>query len=154
VVTLLLIIHSLLAVGLLGALTHQAISVWWPATRRTGSFVSGLRSVPSMSYTNAIVLLFCLTMIPGSIVYAEYRIVVRVMLQDYRMYVPEGAFELKEHLVAIGLGLLPAYWYYWKQPAVKDRASTRAIVTTLLAVIVWYSFLTGHVLNNIRGFGS
>jgi diacylglycerol kinase len=37
---------------------------------------------------------------------------------------------------------------------VKDRASTRAIVTTLLAVIVWYSFLVGHVLNNIRGFGS
>jgi len=57
VVTLLLIIHSLLAVALLGALTHQAISVWWPATRRTGSFVSGLRSVPSMSYTNAIILL-------------------------------------------------------------------------------------------------
>src|SRR3979411_2041473 len=102
----------------MGALTPQAISVWWPATKRTGSFVSGLRSVPSMYYNNAIILLFCLTMIPGAIVYAEYRILVRVMLQDYRMYGPEGAFELKEHVVAIGLGLLPAHGDYWKQPGV------------------------------------
>ncbi|HEY2136857.1 MAG TPA: hypothetical protein VGH49_13275, partial [Xanthobacteraceae bacterium] len=113
-----------------------------------------LRSVPSMSYTNAIVVLFCLTMIPGSIVYTEYRLVVRVMLQDYRLHVPEGAFELKEHMIAIGLGLLPAYWYYWKQRAAKDYVWTRAVVTTLLAVIVWYAFIVGHVLNNIRGFGS
>ena len=79
---------------------------------------------------------------------------VRTTLQDFRLYVPEGALELKEHVVAIGLGLLPGYWYYWKQPAAKERASTRTIVTVLLAVIVWYGFLTGHVLNNIRGFGS
>ena len=153
-VTLLLIVHSLLAVALLGALTHQAISVWWPATRRTGSFVSGLRSVPSMSYTNAIILLFCLTMIPGAIVYAEYRIVVRVMLQDYRMYVPEGAFELKEHLVAIGLGLLPFYWYLWKNARNAAYASARKWLTVVLAAICWYAFLTGHVVNNVRGFGS
>jgi hypothetical protein len=37
---------------------------------------------------------------------------------------------------------------------VKEKAATRAIVTTLIAVIVWYSFIVGHVLNNIRGFGS
>jgi hypothetical protein len=154
VFSLLLIIHSLAAVALLGALTHQAISVWWPARQRTGSFVSGLRSVPSMTYTNAIVVLFVITAILGSIIYTEYRTTIRVVLQDYRMHVPEGAFELKEHVVAIGLGLLPAYWYYWKPPLAKDHAVTRAIVTTLLTTIVWYGFLTGHVLNNIRGFGS
>ena len=148
----LLIVHSLLAVGLLGALTHQTISVWWPARTRTGSFVSGLRSVPSMSYTNAIIILFILTAIVGSIIYTEYRLTIRTTLQDYRMRVPEGAFELKEHVAAIGFGLLPAYWYYWKQA--KEHARTRAVVTALLAAIVWYSFLTGHVLNNIRGFGS
>lgn len=150
----LLIVHSLAAVALLGALTHQAISVLWPARKRTGSFISSVRSVPSMTYTNAIVVMFVVTAILGSIIYTEYRLSIRVTLRDYRLYVPEGAFELKEHVVAIGLGLLPAYWYYWKQPFANDHVRTRAIVTCLLAAIVWYSFLTGHVVNNIRGFGS
>jgi hypothetical protein len=154
VISFLLILHSLSAVALLGALTHQAISVWWPARQRTGSFVSSLRSVPSMTYTNAVIVLFASTAILGSIVYPEYRLSIRVTLQDYRLHVPEGAFELKEHFISIGLGLLPAYWYYWRHAGAKDRTSTRAIVTTLLAAIVWYGFLTGHVLNNIRGFGS
>jgi hypothetical protein len=153
-ISFLLIVHSLAAVTLLGALTHQTISVWWPARARTGSFVSSLRSVPSMTYSNAIIILYVLTAFLGSLVYPEYRLNVRVMLQDFRLHVPEGAFELKEHLISIGLGLLPAYWYYWKYPGAKEAAATRAIVTGLLAAIVWYAFLTGHVLNNIRGFGS
>jgi hypothetical protein len=27
-------------------------------------------------------------------------------------------------------------------------------VTALLAFICWFNFLVGHVLNNVRGFGS
>jgi len=154
VFSFLLIIHSLLAVTLLGALTHQTISVWWPVAKRTGSFISSVRSVPSMTYTNAVIVLYLVTAVFGAWIYTEYRLSIRVTLQDYRMHVPEGAFELKEHVVTIGLGLLPAYWYYWRQPADAAHARTRAIVTALLAAIVWYSFLTGHVLNNIRGFGS
>jgi hypothetical protein len=153
VFTVLLIIHSLLAVTLLGALTHQAISVWWPATKRTGSFVSSVRSVPSMSYTNAVIVLYIVTALFGAWIYSEYRITVRITLQDYKLRAPEGAFELKEHVAAIGLALLPAYWYYWGRPLAEGYARTRAIITSLLAAIVWYSFLTGHVLNNIRGFG-
>ncbi|HLH88279.1 MAG TPA: hypothetical protein VKX28_07455 [Xanthobacteraceae bacterium] len=153
-ITFLLIIHSLAAVTLLGALTHQTISVLWPARQRTGSFVSSLRSVPSMTYTNAIIVLYVLTAIVGSLVYPEYRLSVRTTLHDFRLYGPEGAFELKEHMISIGLGLLPAYWYYWKYAGAKEQAATRTIVTGLLAAIVWYGFLTGHVLNNIRGFGS
>ena len=30
----------------------------------------------------------------------------------------------------------------------------RTVLTTLIAVAVWWSFLTGHIINNIRGFGS
>jgi len=154
VFSFLLITHGLCAVLLLGALTHQAISVLWPARQRTGSFVSSVRSVPSATYTNAIIVMFVVTAILGAIVYTEYRITVRIMLQDYRLHGPEGAFELKEHVLAIGLGLLPAYWYYWRPALAKEYATTRAIVTSMLTVIVWYSFLTGHVLNDIRGFGS
>jgi hypothetical protein len=154
VFSLLLIIHGLLAVALLGALTHHTISVLWPARQRTGSFVSSLRSVPSTTYTNAIIVLFIATAILGSIIYTEYRVSIRSTLRDYRLYVPEGAFELKEHFLSIGLGLLPAYWYYWRPAPAKDFARTRVIVTALLAAIVWYAFITGHVLNDVRGFGS
>ena len=121
---------------------------------RTGSFVSSLRSVPSMTYTNAVIVMFVVTAIIGSIIYTEYRLSIRVTLQDYRMHVPEGAFELKEHVISIGLGLLPAYWFYWRPANAKAHATTRAIVTALLAAIAWYGFLTGHVLNDIRGFGA
>jgi len=154
VFSFLLIIHGLAAVALLGALTHQTISVLWPARARTGSFVSSLRSVPSMTYTNAIIALFVATAVMGSIIYPEYRLNIRPTLQDYRMHGAEGAFELKEHVISIGLGLLPAYWFYWRPANAKAHAATRAIVTALLATIVWYGFLTGHVLNDIRGFGA
>jgi hypothetical protein len=153
-ITTLLIIHGLMAVALLGALTHQAISVWWPAAKRTGSFVGSVRAVSSTSYTNAIIVLFLITASLGAVIYPAYRLGIRVVLQDYHLLVPEGAFELKEHVVTIGLGLLPAYWYFWRQPLAPDNARARAALTTLLAMIVWWSFLVGHVLNNIRGFGS
>ena len=62
-------------------------------------------------------------------------------------------FELKEHLVTIGLGLLPAYWYLWKNKA-PDYENARKWVTVVLAAFCWYAFLVGHVVNNVRGFGS
>src|SRR4026209_2695517 len=48
--TVLLIIHGLLAVALLGALSHQALSVWVRARRPAASFVARFRSVPGASY--------------------------------------------------------------------------------------------------------
>jgi hypothetical protein len=27
-------------------------------------------------------------------------------------------------------------------------------LTSLIALAVWWSFVTGHIINNIRGFGS
>jgi len=153
-ITFLLIIHALLAVTLLGAITHQTISLWWPARTRTGSFINSVRSVPSMSYVTAIVVLFLATATLGSIIYPAYRLGIRTVLQDYRMFAAEGSFELKEHFVAVGLGMLPAYWSIWRKPLAGDYPRTRAILTTVLAFIVWWAFLVGHVLNNIRGFGS
>jgi len=62
-----------------------------------------------------------------------------------------GVFEIKEHLIAIGLGLLPAYWLFWQQPLDSAAASARRALTWLLAFFVWWGFIVGHVLNNIRG---
>ena len=152
--TALLIIHGLLAVALLGAITHQAVSVWLPARKPAGSFVGRFRGVPGVSYANAVVVLYLITAVLGGIIYAEYRVSVRVVLEQLELWKTNGVFELKEHFAALGLGMLPAYWFYWRAPLAEEHARTRAVLTGLLAFIVWWNFLAGHILNNVRGFGS
>jgi hypothetical protein len=152
--TLLLIVHGLLAVALLGAITHQAASVWLPASRPAGGFIGRFRAVPGASYANAVVVLYLLAFLLGGIIYADYRIEVRTVVEQLGLWAQNGSFELKEHFAAIGLAILPAYWCYWRQPLSGEHARTRALLTALLAFIVWWNFLVGHILNNIRGFGS
>jgi hypothetical protein len=152
-VTALLIVHALCAVFMLGALTHQTLSVWWPPGPGERSFFASFRAVRSASYSNAIVVMFLATASLGAILYPSYRLAVRVVLEDLRLNWANGVFELKEHFVALGLGLLPAYWYYWREPAGANAIPIR-IITSMLAFIVWWGFIVGHVLNNIRGFGS
>ena len=150
----LLIVHGLLAVALLGAITHQAFSVAKavpvPAGQR--NFVTKFRSVSGASYTNAIVILFIVTSIGGALLYPQYRLDIRTALEDLNLRAANGAFEIKEHLAAIGLGLLPAYWFLWRQSAAADHLTARKYVTWILAFLVWWNFLVGHILNNIKGF--
>src|SRR5690242_8838691 len=120
----LLILHGLLAVTLLGALTHQALSVAPMATRGgPRSFLGRFRSVNSAAYATPIVVLFVLTAIGGSLLYPQYRTDVRPALEDLQLQYANGVFEIKEHLAAIGLGLLPAYWLLWQQPLAPEQAS-------------------------------
>jgi hypothetical protein len=151
-ITVLLIVHGLLAVTLLGAVTHQALSVTAGVSAvRPRSFVSRFRSVNPVAYANAVVVLFVITAIGGALLYPQYRIDVRPALEDMQMRAANGVFEIKEHLVAIGLGLLPTYWLFWRAPLAPEQSSARRYLTWLLAFIVWWSFLVGHVLNNIKG---
>ena len=152
--TVLLIVHGLLAVALLGAITHQAMSVWAPVRKPAGSFVGRFRAVPGTSYVNAIVVLYLLAFLLGGIIYADYRVEVRTVVEQLGLWPQNGVFELKEHFAAVGLAILPAYWHYWRQPLAEEHARTRALLTAMLAFIVWWNFLVGHILNNIRGFGS
>jgi len=151
----LLILHGLLAVGLLGAITHQALSVVpLAAAKGQRTFVDRFRGVNGPAYATPIVVLFVVTAIGGALLYPQYRIDVRPALEDMRNSAANGVFEIKEHLVAIGLGLLPAYWLVWRQPGNAQGAevvSARRGLTWLLAFFVWWGFLVGHVLNNIRG---
>jgi len=152
-IVFLLIVHSLLAVALLGAITHQTISAWAPASRAAASsFIVRMRAVPPTSYVNAVIVLYALTALLGAIIYPSYRLNVRIVLEQMQLYTPNGAFELKEHFVALGLGMLPAYWYFWRASQVAEYGRTRAVLTALLAFIVWWGFVVGHILNNIRGF--
>ena len=151
-IVVLLIVHGLLAVALLGAITHQAWSlVPRQAAAGTMSFVGRFRNVNSGAYATAIVVLFVVTAIGGGLLYPQYRLDVRTALEDQQMRAANGVFEIKEHLAAIGLGLLPTYWLFWRAPLASEQAAARRYLTWLLAFIVWWNFLVGHVLNNIKG---
>jgi hypothetical protein len=146
----LLISHGILAVFLLGAITHQALGAAWPVTKKGSGFFQSVRGVNGMSYTNAVIVLFVVTF---AIIYPTYRVSVRTVLQEYRDFKPEGMFEMKEHLLALALALLPIYWLFWHKASEANRVP-RTLVTSVIAVAVWWAFLTGHIINNIRGFGS
>ena len=151
-VTTLLILHALLSVALLGAITHQALSAYRrPAPAQ--SFVGRFTAVGGAHYTNAIIVMFLITALLGNLVYPQYRLDVRTALEDLNMRAANGIFEIKEHFAAIGMFMLPLYWFYWRTPLNPDYAAARRWLTTILAFIVWWNFLVGHILNNIKGFG-
>src|SRR6266436_9562126 len=141
--SILLIIHGILAVFLLGAITHQAVGVSCPVTKKASGFVNAVRGVNGMSYTNAVISLFVVTFLLGTIIYPTYRVNVRTILQEYRDFKPEGAFEMKEHLLALSLALLPIYWFFWRRASEANRVA-RAVLTCAIATAVWWGFLTGH----------
>jgi hypothetical protein len=152
--TALLIIHGLIAVALLGAITHQTLAAWASADARPASFLGRFRSVPSASFANAVVVLYAVSTLLGGIVYLYFRVDVRPELERAGHWHLLGFFDLKEHFAAIGLALLPAYWVCWRRPLADEPALTRTALTSILAFIVWWGFLCGHVANNIMGFGS
>ena len=109
----LLIVHGLLAVALLGAITHQAL---------------------------------------GAVIYTHYTISSRIAIIQLQLWKPYGLFEIKEHFAALGLAVLPAYWYFWRVPNAPGATSARGMLTAVLTFIVWWNFLIGHIINNLRGF--
>jgi hypothetical protein len=153
VATALLILHGLVAVALLGAITHQILGTWAPSSARPRSFFGRFRAVQPAGYASTIVVLYGCTALLGAVVYLYFKVDVQPDLERDRHWHALGFFDLKEDFVAIGLGLLPAYWTSWRGPA-DERGWSAAALTTILGIIVWWSFLVGHVVNDIRGFGA
>jgi hypothetical protein len=153
-ITALLILHGLIAVALLGAITHQLVSlVRGRATARNGTFVDRYTGVNQTTFTIAVACLYVAGITLGAIIYPSYRLNVRIPFEEMRLGWAVGLFELKEHFAGIGLGVLPFYVYVWRAEFAETHRRARLAMTMLLAGIVWWDFLVGHVLNNIRGFG-
>jgi len=153
VATALLILHGLVAVSLLGAITHQTLATCASPRAKPYSFFGRFRAVRGAGFTNAIVVLYLISWLLGAIVYLYFKVDVQPSLERDRHWHALGFFDLKEDFAAIGLGLLPAYWSCWRQPVDGRSHRIRTALTLLLAFIVWWAFLVGHIMNNIGGFG-
>ena len=102
--TILLIIHGLLAVALLGALTHQAVAVLMPVRQAAAAgFVTRFRAVPAAGYATAVCVLWILTFLMGAWIYTKYRIYVRIPIEQAGYWKTQGFFDLKEHVATLGL---------------------------------------------------
>ena len=154
----LLILHGLLAVGLLGALTHQLVSVLRGVQSAAAgrpvskaSFIGRYVAVGQGGFTIAVVVLYFFTFVLGGIIYPAYRIDVRIPFEEMSLIWAVGLFEIKEHWAGVGVGVLPLYAYVWRPQNTTSHNRDRVMVTVLLSLIVWVDFIAGHVLNNIRG---
>jgi len=149
--TSLLIVHGLISVALLGALTHQAFAIKGSDKKSHQTFVERYKGVDPSIYTTAICVLWVLTFLIGGWIYSKYRINIRIPLEQMGFMKTQGFFELKEHFSTFGFFLLPAYYLIWKQ-RVNDFHAGKKYLTYLLCAICWFSFLIGHIVNNARGF--
>jgi hypothetical protein len=149
-----LFVHLMLALGLLGAITHQSMAVALPVRKPAVGIITRFRAVSAGGYTTAVCVLYVLNLLVGAYIYTQYRIAIRIPLEDAHYYKTAGFFDFKEHVAALGLVLLPAYWYFWKNAQNPEYDNARKGVTLVLAVMVWFLFLVGHFVNNTRGFGS
>ena len=143
-----------MAVALIGAITHQTLAAWAPSGAPPGTFFARFRAVKPAGFANAIVILYVATALIGAIVYLDFKVDIQPGLERDRHWHALGLFDLKEDFVAIGSSLLPVYWVCWRRPVPGERSRTAAFLTALLAFVVWWSFLVGHILNDIAGFGS
>jgi hypothetical protein len=150
-ITVLLILHGLVGVALLGAVTHQAVSMLRPHPVHTGSFIDRYSGVNQPTFTTAVVALYVAQVGLGAVLYPSYRLNVRIPFEEMSMGWAVGLFELKEHFAGIGLGLLPLYFARWQAKSPLAHGGDRIAITLILSFIVWWGFLVGHVLNNIRG---
>ena len=110
--------------------------------------------MPSAAFVNAIIILYLVTALLGAVVYLYFKVHIQPDLERDRDWSALGLLELKEDFLAIGLGLLPAYWVCWRRPFGDERGWARAALTAVLAFVIWWGFLVGHIMNDIMGFGS
>jgi hypothetical protein len=150
-----LFLHFVVAVALVAAITLQAALVLAPAPQLAGASGGGLRplllSAPS---AKLIAILYLVQILLGAWVYVRYRTYVRIPMEGLRHWWTVGAFEVKEHVITMGLAVLPAYWYFWRDPDSAQYATIRKWLTVFLMLSVWYGIAVGHVANDFRGVGS
>lgn len=149
---ILLLLHGLLAVGVLGGLTHQWVACARRGTRTSGSFLARYAAVNGRTFVDAIIFMYVVVFVLGALIYPAYRVDVRIPLEEMMLGWAVGLFELKEHFGGIGAAILPLYRHVWlRQDGTAGTNSGRIWLTSLLAAIVWFDFISGHIINNIRG---
>src|ERR1700753_2317341 len=122
----LLIVHGLVGVALLGAITHQLVSMVRKRSGvRSGTFIDCYTGVNQHIFVVAVVWLFVVQVLLGAIIYPDYRLNVRIPFEEMSLYKAVAVFEMKEHFAGIGMGLLPLYYWLWRPANAESHTRDR-----------------------------
>lgn len=142
---LLLLLHAVVAVALAGAATHNGLrGLRGLKEELTPSRLDAL-------YPRAVFWLYLGAVVLGSFLYPTFRLEVREAYLDEALPLATGLFELKEHLVALGLGALVIQRTLATRP---ERTAAEDLLFHLGRVfvmfVVVYSGLVGLFLVSVR----
>ncbi len=143
----LLILHTLLAVLLLGSMTHNVLIVvpyLWGKFRKTKL---------EKLYVKVGFVSYLLTFILGALAYPNYRYNVRALHFDKELHWASNLFDVKEHWAGIGLALFVAFLLLSRVIEPKSDRQMLGIYVFLsvsLAVIIWFNVISGLLLVSYR----
>jgi len=143
----LLILHALMAVLLLGSLTHNLlISAQYLRGKFTKIRLEKL-------YVKVSFVAYLLTFGLGAIIYPNYRYHVRERYFDLNMPWASNLFDIKEHWTGIGLALFLAFFLLSR--IIAPQSDRRLLLfyvflSATLAGIVWFGFIAGLLLVSYR----
>lgn len=143
----LLILHALIAILLLGSMTHHVLIVvpylWGKFTKLK------LEKI----YVKVAFVAYLLTFLVGALIYPNYRYHVRAQYFDSHLPWAAQLFDMKEHWAGLGLALFIGFYVISRviQPQ-SDRAmlGVYAWLSVTLTVIVWFNVLSGLILVSYR----
>lgn len=140
-----LIIHLVTSILLLGSLTHHLVQIV------KGNGFRGQKPLRRYSFWTTVSYVVCFAW--GVVIYPSYAYHVRFLYSDANVPWATGLFEIKEHCLAIGLAMLPFYYSASHSITTLDTRQRRLYVLSVwtLTGIVWYSFIVGGILVNVRG---
>ena len=140
-----LIMHLVFGVLLMGASTHHLVQLV------KGRGFKPQRVVQRYAYWTCVG--YLVTFFWGVVIYPAYSYHVRYLYSDVNTPWATALFEIKEHILAVGLGVLPLY--YRCSSNVGSLMPRQRILYMLciwtLAFIVWYSFIIDAILVNLKG---
>lgn len=144
---LLLLMHAGLAVALIGSVTHLGVV----AAHHLREGHPKQRAY--RRYVRIVWWLYLLTVTMGILVYPAFRVYVRGHYLDGEIPLATGFFEVKEHWVGIGLGMVMLLRPLAHGTDLGERSAETTLVHLLsigLTVVVWLAMTVGFVLNMLR----
>jgi predicted permease len=140
-----LVLHAACAVVTIGAATHHA----WLLVRQ----LRGREVKPAQQRLHVAILAiaYLATFVLGTLIYPAFRVYVRAAYFDTQVPLATGAFEIKEHWLAVGLSLLFIQVPLSRRLTLDgepSRAERHLFVANglLLAAVVWLAMVTGFAL--------
>lgn len=143
----LLIVHALVAILLLGATTHNVlltVPYLWGNVRKVR-----LEKI----YVPVIAVAYALSFGLGALIYPNYRYHVRARYFDSEAPWASNLFDIKEHWTGIGLILVLAFFILSRMIDPRSDRNMLFIYVFLsvtLAVIVWFSLISGLLLTAVK----